>query len=347
MSLLPGRIIPQDVPLGNVNEDGTVTIDKDWWLLLYNLCAQILGTTGTILPIDDQTILTEMDDAVADGNDIRPLVADLERVVLTLDEPQITSMAADVAELQALSASFAEDPIIARFTAQWDGLTPASNGGTVKFLRADGAWAIPPGTSPPVSANPSASVGLAAVNGSAATFMTSDSAPPLSQAIAPTWTGNHTFTPAAGTAIAVNGKSGANAVSIVSGSGAAVAAADVPIARAGSTVNAIQQGPNLVLSDTTAVTLSTLQHSGGQTELWQFNGSWGQVWKVLASHAMTLNTALGVNGNAPPAQVAGFGTPTGTGVIANFPGAAATLPQCSQAIAQIIKDLKALGFYGA
>ncbi len=43
-------------------------------------------------------------------------------------------------------------------------------------------------------ANPSASVGLAAVNGSASTFMRSDAAPALSQSIAPTWSAQHTFT---------------------------------------------------------------------------------------------------------------------------------------------------------
>lgn len=42
-------------------------------------------------------------------------------------------------------------------------------------------------------ANPSASVGLSAVNGSASTFMRSDAAPAISQAITPTWTGAHTF----------------------------------------------------------------------------------------------------------------------------------------------------------
>lgn len=57
----------------------------------------------------------------------------------------------------------------------------------------------------PVGANPSASVGLAVVNGSAATFMRSDGAPALSQAISPTWTGNHIFAPVgATTAITVN-----------------------------------------------------------------------------------------------------------------------------------------------
>jgi hypothetical protein len=51
----------------------------------------------------------------------------------------------------------------------------------------------PTPTPPPVSANPTAKVGLTAVDGSAATFMTSDSAPPIDQTIAPTWTGAHTF----------------------------------------------------------------------------------------------------------------------------------------------------------
>lgn len=45
----------------------------------------------------------------------------------------------------------------------------------------------------PVGANPSASVGLTAVNGSATTFMRSDGAPVLSQSISPTWTGSHLF----------------------------------------------------------------------------------------------------------------------------------------------------------
>lgn len=45
----------------------------------------------------------------------------------------------------------------------------------------------------PTAANPSASIGLAAVNGAAATYMRSDAAPALSVSIAPTWSGNHTF----------------------------------------------------------------------------------------------------------------------------------------------------------
>jgi hypothetical protein len=49
-------------------------------------------------------------------------------------------------------------------------------------------------TASPAGANPSATIGLSAVNGSAGTFLRSDGAPALSQAIAPTWTGQHIHT---------------------------------------------------------------------------------------------------------------------------------------------------------
>jgi Protein of unknown function (DUF1565) len=45
----------------------------------------------------------------------------------------------------------------------------------------------------PAANNPTGTLGLSAVNGSASTFMRSDAAPLLSQGIAPTWTGSHTF----------------------------------------------------------------------------------------------------------------------------------------------------------
>lgn len=43
-------------------------------------------------------------------------------------------------------------------------------------------------------ANPTATIGLTAVNGSGTTAMRANAAPALSQSIAPTWTGQHTFT---------------------------------------------------------------------------------------------------------------------------------------------------------
>jgi hypothetical protein len=47
------------------------------------------------------------------------------------------------------------------------------------------------------------------------------------------------------------------------------------------------------------------------------------------------------------AQLAGFGTPTGAVVVANYPGATATLLQTSNTVAQILLALKALGIFAA
>lgn len=66
---------------------------------------------------------------------------------------------------------------------------PQYNGSTV-------VWANAGGGTP---ANPTAIVGLSAVNGSASTYMRSDAAPALDQAIAPTWTGAHIWNGVTGT----------------------------------------------------------------------------------------------------------------------------------------------------
>lgn len=70
------------------------------------------------------------------------------------------------------------------------------NGGTTGRLLYDNAGVLGETTTLPTTAlaNPSATIGLTAINGSATTAMRSDAAPPLSQAIIPTWTGLHTFT---------------------------------------------------------------------------------------------------------------------------------------------------------
>lgn len=50
-----------------------------------------------------------------------------------------------------------------------------------------------PGLPGPLAANPTASLGLVTINGTAVTFMRSDAAPALDVSIAPVWTGVHTF----------------------------------------------------------------------------------------------------------------------------------------------------------
>lgn len=68
----------------------------------------------------------------------------------------------------------------------WSGTCNASS-----FLRGDGSCQIV--ASGPSPANPTALVGLTAVNGVATTYTRSDGSPALDQSIAPTWTGIHTF----------------------------------------------------------------------------------------------------------------------------------------------------------
>lgn len=59
------------------------------------------------------------------------------------------------------------------------------------YTKADGTAVV--GGAGASGANPTASVGLTAVNGVASTFLRSDGAPALDVAIAPTWSGNHVY----------------------------------------------------------------------------------------------------------------------------------------------------------
>ena len=239
------------------------------------------------------------------------------------------------------------------------------------------------------AANPSASIGLTAVNGSATTFMRSDAAPPLSQSISPTMTGTWNWTnpstigsitpssatwasefrlndqqisghsygdiagycngaaagtwtlydytaalsricvaatgavtveppSSGGTALLVDGSSGTNVNALIvnSGNSGATAAADALVSRSGSSANNIQAGPNITLSDSGATTVSVLQQSGGQTELWQYNGSWIRDMYFATNRGMVVGAATGGS--------EGAGTINATGLYVN--GIAAAIP---------------------
>jgi hypothetical protein len=83
---------------------------------------------------------------------------------------------------------------ISEFIGANTGTIPAGSigldGDSTHFLDGSG---VPRTPDYRVGANPSQTVGLAAVNGSAVTFMRSDAAPAISLSIAPTWTALHTF----------------------------------------------------------------------------------------------------------------------------------------------------------
>lgn len=74
------------------------------------------------------------------------------------------------------------------------------------------------GSAPAVTglADPTAQVGLSAVNGVATTAMRSDAAPALNQGISPTWSGTHTFsnTITLGAGAGITGSAGAGALSL-------------------------------------------------------------------------------------------------------------------------------------
>ena len=91
--------------------------------------------------------------------------------------------------------------------------------------------------------------------------------------------------------------------------GATEAGADISLGRqAGSTANAVQEGANLTLGDDAGGTSTCLQQSGGQTEIWQYNGG---AWKQVAF--WTAGGNIGLYG-------AGVGTQNATFSATNKPG---------------------------
>ena len=98
-------------------------------------------------------------------------------------------------------------------------ITGASTAG--RYLRHNGTRyvdaAIQTADIPGLGANPSASVGLSAVNGVATTYLRSDSSPALSVAITPTWTGTHTFSNATYSALFSGGPTGFGIATPVAG----------------------------------------------------------------------------------------------------------------------------------
>jgi hypothetical protein len=148
MSLLPGQMLPQTEPLGTVNENGTVTLSTNYWLLFYNLCLQVLGTNNSGLPSSALQELASADtDAIdADAITLRRPVSNLEtrqadytpssselpdiaRALLLAQEPLLPDpqpRAQPVATITPTGSPFT-------YTAAFDG-TVVVTGGTVSAL---------------------------------------------------------------------------------------------------------------------------------------------------------------------------------------------------------------------
>jgi hypothetical protein len=158
VSLLPGQILPPSTPLGRVNPDGTVTVEQNWWLLLYNLCAQTLGTGTTGLPASALEAIEATDLDVV-GSDIPSIIRQVNNLQAQFPEADVVPALREITNALMMAIGQIEESL------PFNGFAP-----------------------------PSALVGLTAVSGIASTGMRSDGAPAIDQSIAPQWTGIHTFT---------------------------------------------------------------------------------------------------------------------------------------------------------
>ena len=192
-----------------------------------------------------------------------------------------------------------------------------ANYGTVGQVLSSGGPGVSPGWSslpaPPAGANPSASVGLTVVNGVATTFLRSDGAPALSQAIAPTWTGQHGWTlPLRGPA----GTAGAPAISFT-----------------GDTDTGIYSAGTNILGFATAAGLRFQIGAAGQFGIG--GATYGNSGEVLTSGGAGAAPSW-----APPAGgITGLANPTATLGLSAINGSATTAmrsdaaPALSQSIA--------------
>ena len=107
---------------------------------------------------------------------------------------------------------------------------------------------------------------------------------------------------AAGSALAVTGPANTPVLGVSQNDTGTDTGVGIQVYRGGSTANAVAQGANIRLEDSTANTYTLLQQSGGQTEIWQYNGAWNQLAFWNTDLGLTLNAAssgytLTVNGS--------------------------------------------------
>jgi hypothetical protein len=111
----------------------------------------------------------------------------------------VSGLGTGIATALGTSTGTTGAPALLGSAATFSGVTDSAITGSTQCVQVNSSGVMSGtgaacGGSGSTGANPTASVGLATVNGSAVTFMRSDAAPPLSQSIAPTWTGTHKFT---------------------------------------------------------------------------------------------------------------------------------------------------------
>jgi hypothetical protein len=176
-------------------------------------------------------------------------------------------------------------------------------------------------------ANPTASIGLTAVNGSATTAMRSDGAPALSQAIAPTWTGQHTFS-TAGFPTIWNGNGSGSNIKIGTASGVTATATPDSIDLGSSYSSTAGANPKLILWSNGGTKLGfgfslgqfdyivstgtghAFFNNGTSTPTMKINGSYHLEWSGTAPALTSCGTSPAISGNDVAGEVTmGTGSP--------------------------------------
>jgi hypothetical protein len=161
-------------------------------------------------------------------------------------------------------------------------------------------------------ANPTGTIGLSAVNGSAGTFLRSDGAPALSQAIAPTWTGQHTFTRTASTPVLINGPVAGTSVLEVTGNTTGVPIRMMDQAAAINNQSAVVIGVSTsALNGLTGdLVLTPRTSAAGALRIYTGNGG-------ASTQKAAVENDGGVVVGAPTGGTQGLGTVNATGLFIN------------------------------
>lgn len=113
MSLLPQSILPASHLIGRVDENGNVLLEQNWWLLIYNLCQNVLGLGAGGTSGLSQAALIDLASLDSDADDADAIVLrqPIANSSVTVQEPEIDAFALRLPLSNALL--LAQEPTLA------------------------------------------------------------------------------------------------------------------------------------------------------------------------------------------------------------------------------------------